>query len=111
MDNIKSNYVGTLISQINEEMLKVRIVGKIIEKDDDSVIIDDGTGAVRVRYNKDVVKELEKIEIGSITFIFGKVVKVGNDIIIFADFVREAEKFDLKKYKKILQDTTTNAND
>ncbi len=106
MDNIKNNYVSTLISQINEDMLKVRIVGKIIEKDEDSVIVDDGTGAVKVRYNKDVLKELEKIEISSIVFIFGKVIKVGNDIIIFADFLREAEKFDLKKYKKILQDTS-----
>lgn len=104
MDDLKSNYVATFLSHLNDEMLKVRVVGNVIEKGEDFVIIDDGTAAVRVRYNKDVVRELDGIDIGNVVFIFGKLIRVGAEILIFADFARIAEGFDLKKYRKVMEE-------
>ncbi|NPA38352.1 MAG: hypothetical protein GXN99_00990 [Candidatus Nanohaloarchaeota archaeon] len=104
MNEVKSNYVLITIGKIDESFLKVMIFGKVIEKGDDFVRIDDGSGAVKVLYNHENLDFLSKVELGDTLMVLGKVVKLDSDVVVFADISKIINDFNLKQLMEELKE-------
>ena len=99
MNDIKANYVEKSIKEIDENTLRVRILGKIIEKIDDlNYLIDDGSGTIKIIMNNENKQELE---LSKPYFVFGKVVPLSNEVVVFVDFIRDVGDLNLKLYRKV----------
>ncbi|GEM_PF-4518960 len=102
-DKLKNHYCESFIKDIDDTFLRCRILGKIIEIKDVSLIIDDGTGIIEVIFNEDITKNRTSFEVGKDVLIFGKVINIDNQYKIFADIIRDVDDLSLKHYRKIVK--------
>lgn len=77
------------ISEIRPEDIRVRILGTIIDKKGNSVVIDDGTGKIHVTFGEDV-----SVEINQFVRIFGKVIPLEKGFQIDGEIIQDMEKLD-----------------
>ena len=87
-------YVEKRISEISDGD-KVRITGVVVDSFESEIILDDGSGVVRV-----ILPEPKPVK--GLVQIFGKVFMEGNDKIIKADIVREVNSLNIGVYKKLM---------
>ena len=75
---------------------KVRIIGTVIAKDENSFIIDDGTGTIKVSTKPemfDVVNEKQVVR------VIGRPMHIGSSLELQADIVQDMSKMNMKFYK------------
>ncbi len=84
------------IAEINPEKdIRVRVLGKVIDKAEDVIIIDDGTGKM------EVVAENPDVEIGHNAFIFARILPLENGYEARAEMIRPAAELDVETYRKV----------
>ncbi len=93
-----SRYVPKKVSDIDPEVdVRVRITGTIIDSQDSVILVDDGTGTVRV-----VVSDQEKkLNMGDLVRVFGVISKTPEGIEIVASVLQKMNGFDLNLFKKV----------
>ncbi len=62
------------IKDISKNDLRVTVIGKIIDKAKDALVLDDGTGKITIRFNEEMRANLEKVKTGDQVKILGAVV-------------------------------------
>ena len=87
-------YVEKRISEISDGD-KVRITGVVVDSFESEIILDDGSGVVRV-----ILPEPKPVD--GLVQVFGKVFMEGMDKIIKADIVREVNGLNIGAYKKLM---------
>lgn len=103
MENLKNHYQEVFIEEINDNILRCRILGKIIDKTDNTLLLDDGTGIIEVMINEDLTKINSPLEIGQDVFVFGKVIKIDGNYKVFADIIREIKNLNIRQYRKVMK--------
>ena len=87
------------IAEINPEKdIRARIFGTVIEKREDSIILDDGTKNVEVFLDS---ANLEKIKEKDVLRIFGRVLPYPDGFEIQAEVVQNMNNLNFDLYKKI----------
>ena len=82
------------IKDINpEEDIRVSVIGTLVDKSEDRLMVDDGTGQIEVSFNED----LSKFKTGSLVRIVGKVNLEGG---MRGEIIQDFSKLDVKLYKK-----------
>lgn len=76
---------------------RVSVIGTLVDFDDDSVIIDDGTGSVACRLSEETIKNCP-LEKGGVLRVIGRM--SGNDIT--AEIIQDFNGFDAKLYDKAM---------
>ncbi len=99
---MKTHYQELFIKDINEETLRARILGKVIEKSDNGFIVDDGTGIIEVMLNPDMSLIRGDLDMGKDVMVFGKVITVDNIQKIFADIVLDVQNLNVKQYRRVI---------
>ncbi len=87
------------IKEINENDLRVKILGVVIEKnpDDNTILIDDGTGIALVYLTQE---QFEKISEGDIVRIFGRVLEIkDNKVEIVSEIVQNLKNINIGLYE------------
>ena len=77
----------------NEQIERVNVIGIVVNKEEDtirSVIIDDGTGTMRVTIYNEYM--FQKLEINQSVIVIGKIRQYGGDLYISAEIVRTIDK-------------------
>ncbi len=88
---MKSSY---LITKFGEKISRTKIIGSVLEKyirEDKkfgNVIIDDGTECIIVRVFENDLDKIEKVNIGELVFVVGKIKNYNNENYIIPDFIR-----------------------
>jgi len=88
------SYTDKRIDELTQEDIKVRTSGAVIEKTGDMMILDDGTGQVKV------ITENPKFEINDVIRVFGRVIPVEGGIEISGEILQDMSGVNMELYKK-----------
>lgn len=103
-ESLRSSYV---LTKYGERISRVNIFGTVVDKfvsEDDSyasIIINDFSGAVRVKAFKEDVKKLKEIEVGNNVIVIGKPRFWNNEIYIGLEIIRVVEDPNFESYRRI----------
>lgn len=87
------------ISEIDQkEDIRVRIVGTVISKDEDSVSLDDGSGTVEV-FMRD--EQIEEVEENQSIRVLGRVLPTPDSFEIQAEVVQDFSDVDKDNYDRV----------
>lgn len=87
------------ISDISPENdIRVRVVGTVLSKDDDSITLDDGTSSVEVFFEEEVLESLEE---SSRVRVFGRVLPTPDSFELQGEIVQDFEEVDSELYDKV----------
>jgi hypothetical protein len=96
----KDHYVKKKIEEINPEIdLKVKLMGFVVDKKDDTLILDDGSKKVKLFVDNPVV--VERININQLIRVFGSTLPTDEGFEIKVDAIQDLSNFDINLYKKV----------
>jgi len=84
------------IKDINQGDMRLRILGTVIDKKENKIVVDDGTGQLSVVFDEPVNAELNQI-----IRVFGKVIPNTDGFELQADFYQDMKDVDINLYRKI----------
>lgn len=84
------------ISGIQPEDIRVSLVGTVLDKQENSMVIDDGTGKITVRSEEPI-----KAEVNGLVRVFGRVIPIENGAELQCDVVQDMKELDLDLRKQI----------
>ncbi len=85
------------ISKIAESDVRVSVLGTIIDKQNDFIMIDDGTGRIKISF-QDV-----KFDLNQLVRVFGRVIPTPSGSELQGEVIQDMSKLDLSLFKKIQQ--------
>ncbi|MDY6770542.1 MAG: hypothetical protein SV186_01135 [Candidatus Nanohaloarchaea archaeon] len=98
-DNRRAPARPRQITDINpREDIRVRIVGTVLEKDDDSIMLDDGTGTTEVFLDQEDIEELEE---NDHIRILGRVLPTPDSFEIQGEIVQHMEGLNMDLYEQV----------
>lgn len=87
------------IAKISPETdIRVRVVGTILSKDEDSITLDDGTSSVEVFFEEEVLEDLKE---GNRVRVFGRVLPTPDSFELQGEIVQDFESVDSELYDKV----------
>ena len=96
----RNHYEKRKIPEINPDVdLKVKILGFVVDKKDDTIVLDDGSGKIKVFV--DMPDMMEKIEINRLVRVFGSTLPTEDGFEIKADAVQDLSNLNINLYKKV----------
>lgn len=96
----KDHYVKIKIEEINPETdSKIKIMGFVVDKKDDTVILDDGSKKAKVFV--DNITIVEKMNINQLIRVFGSTLPTDEGFEIKADAVQDLSNLNINLYKKV----------
>lgn len=84
--------------------IRVRIIGTVLSKDQDSITIDDGTGSVETFLDEE---DLEEIEDGERVRVFGRVLPTPDSFEIQGEIVQSLADLDPELYDRVKKVVST----
>ena len=91
------------IKDINPESdIRVRLLGRVIDKSDNGIVIDDGTGKAEVITDSE--SDFERININDVLRIFTRVLPLETGYELRAEIIQDMNKLDLDLYKKVYEE-------
>lgn len=84
--------------------IRVRIIGTVLEKEEDSIMIDDGTGSTEAFLDKD---DLEDLEEGEHIRILGRVLPTPDSFEIQGEIIQKLKNVDIELYKQVKNKVST----
>jgi uncharacterized protein YdeI (BOF family) len=96
----KDHYVKKKIEEINPETdLKVNIMGFVVDKKEDTFILDDGSKKIKVFMDNPVIAE--RINVNQLVRVFGSTLPTDEGFEIKADVVQDLSNLNIDLYKKV----------
>lgn len=96
----KDHYVKKKIEEINPETdLKVKIMGFVVDKKEDTFVLDDGSKKIKVFMDNPVVAE--RINVNQLVRVFGSTLPTDDGFEIKADIVQDLSNLNIDLYKKV----------
>lgn len=89
----KAPAVERSVLEITEEDIKVRVLGRVAEREADYLVLEDETGKLRVNTS-------EELETGSLVRVFGRPLKNDTGFAVEAELIQNMSGLDEKLYKK-----------
>ncbi|MBN2042648.1 MAG: replication protein RepA [Candidatus Aenigmarchaeota archaeon] len=90
--------VEKTISEIDNSSVRVRITGTIIDKKNNTIMIDDGSGKIQVSFTESVPFEPQ-----SLVRVFGRVIPAGEEMEIQGEIIQGMDGVDLETYRKVVE--------
>ena len=96
----RNHYIKKNIPEINSEVdLKVKILGFVVDKKENTFVIDDGSGKVKVFV--DEASLLDNININQLIRVFGSTLPTEDGFEIKADAIQDLSNLNINLYKKV----------
>jgi hypothetical protein len=86
------------VSEIKAEDIRVSILGTVIDRQGEKVVIDDGTGKIDAVFDKEV-----KAEPNQLVRVFGRVIPMENGFELQGEILQDMSKLDMKLYNKVME--------
>jgi len=84
------------IGEIKPEDLRISVIGTIIDQQQDSMVLDDGTGKVLIRFDSPFETEMNKM-----IRVLGKVVPLDDGIELHGEFIQDMSGLDLELLNRV----------
>ncbi len=88
-------YTDKRVDEITQNDIKVRVAGAVIEKSGDVLIIDDGTGQVKI-----MTEHSQGFGINNIIRVLGRVIPIEGGVEISGEILQDMAGVDMELYKK-----------
>ena len=96
----KNHYPLRKIVEINPETdFRVKIMGIVVDKKDDTIVVDDGTD--KVKEFVDLPSILDKVNVNHLVAVFGATIPTDLGIDIKANVIQNLTGLDINLYKKV----------
>lgn len=96
----RNHYENRKIPEINPDVdLKVKVLGFVVDKKDDTIVLDDGRGKVKVYI--DIPGMMEGIKINQLIRVFGSTLPTEDGFEIKADTIQDLSNLNIDLYKKV----------
>ncbi len=96
----RDHYIKRKIFEINPDTdLKVSVLGFVVDKKDNTIILDDGSGKVEVFV--DIPEMMDKINANQVVRVFGSTLPTENGFEIKADIIQDLSNLNIDLYKKV----------
>ncbi|MFW6385821.1 MAG: hypothetical protein ACOCZP_01550 [Candidatus Hadarchaeota archaeon] len=89
------------ISEIKTADDQVQVVGLVVDKEESTLVLDDGSGSVNVLFEDPNL--VEGIDVGSKVRVFGTPLNIGDTHEIHATIIQNQEGLDLDLYKEVME--------
>lgn len=89
-------FIDRKISEIKPEDIKVSILGTIVDKKGDIIVIDDGSGKINAIFEEPV-----NFEVNTLVRIFGRVIPVETGLELRGEIIQDMTGLDMELYKKV----------
>lgn len=93
----RSPAVTRTVADIRQEDVRVRVVGTVIDKNDNIIALDDGTGKIDVTF-----KEPPATEVSKKVRVFGKVVPTDSGFELDGEIIQDMTNLDMELYKQAI---------
>lgn len=95
----KNIYIKKKINEINPDIdYKVKVMGLVVDKNDDTIVIDDGNNKLKVFVDPEIIT---KIDIHQFVAVFGSTIPSDNGFDLKSDVIQDLTGLDLNLYKKV----------
>jgi hypothetical protein len=84
------------VSELKNGDMRVSLIGTVIDKQENRIVLDDGTGKVNINF-----EVAPPVSINQFVRVFGRVIQAGDDIEIDGEIIQDMEKLDKDLYKKV----------
>jgi hypothetical protein len=84
------------ISELKSGDMRVSLIGTVIDKQNNKIILDDGSGKINVDFGTE-----HEVKMNQFVRVFGRVLRVGEELEMDGEIVQDMEKLDKDLYKKI----------
>lgn len=88
--------VDRTVAGIKPDDIRVRLMGTVIGKEENSLVIDDGTGKINARFDQPV-----DAEINSLVRVFGRVIPLEKGFELQGEIIQDMKSLDINLYKKL----------
>ena len=96
----KNHYENRKIPEINPDVdLKVKILGFVVDRKGDTIVLDDGSGKTKVFV--DIPGIMESIKINQLIRVLGSTLPTEDGFEIKADAVQDLSNLNINLYKKV----------
>jgi len=112
--DFESSYILLNEKKISRINVIANVVNKFRSEDGNyvSITIDDGTAQLRLKTWRDDIKILEKINIGDIVLVIGKVKYYNNEVYILPEIVKQVDpNFELLRKLELIKEYGTPKNE
>jgi len=100
MDYKSTVFIEKKISDISPTKdIKVRILGTVVSKIDNSIFIDDGTGTAQVLLGSDITQDITE---NQLVRVFGRVIPSGDGFDISAEIIQDMKNLNIKLYSTVM---------
>jgi len=96
----RNHYIKRNIPEINSEVdLKIKVLGFVVDKKENTFVIDDGSGKVKVFI--DEASLLDNININQLIRVFGSTLPTEDGFEIKVDAIQDLSNLNINLYKKV----------
>ncbi|MDY6777444.1 MAG: OB-fold nucleic acid binding domain-containing protein [Candidatus Nanohaloarchaea archaeon] len=100
-DNRRAPAEPRTIDSINpRDDIRVRVTGTVIEKDEDTILLDDGTGSIDVFLDQE---DIEALDENDRVRILGRVLPTPDSFEIQGEIIQDANDLDMDLYNDVQQ--------
>ena len=91
--------VDRKVSEIKEDDIRVRVLGTVVDKADNTVVVDDGTGKITATFDEPVKAGLAEPK--QLVRVFGRVINTADGLELQGEVVQDMSGLDVELYKRI----------
>lgn len=105
--NVEEMSPSYIITPLGQKISRVNLIATVIDKflsEDENystITVDDGTGAIRVKFFGENALMLKNIEVGDLVLIIGKIKEYNNEIYANGEIVRKIEDKNYEIVRKL----------
>ncbi len=89
------------IKDVAENDIRVRLLGRVIDKTDSTIMLDDGTGTAEIIIEPETVNGAGEIELHDVLRVFCRVIPLESSIEFRAEIIQDMTGMDMDLYRKV----------
>ncbi len=90
--------VERAVGEIKQDDIRVKVVGTVLDIQENRVVLDDGTGKIDAVFEKP-----PEVQANQVVRIFGRVISLEDGFELQAEFLQGLEGLDMELRKKVLE--------
>ena len=92
--------VDRRISGIKPEDIRIRVTGTVVDKQEDRIAVDDGTGKINIVFDMPFKAEMDQM-----IRVFGRVIPVEGGFELQGEIIQDMTELDIELYRKVREAT------
>lgn len=89
------------IAEIKEADIRVRLVGKVIDRNESAIVLDDGTGTAEIVIEPETVNKAGDLDLHDFLRVFCRVIPLEKKIELRAEIIQDMTNLDVELYRKV----------